>query len=278
MNARHWAICTILATVLANTGCITPCHKGYEQALKHGAECDLPVACRGQVYVFMMHGLTPTTHCGLNSLRLKLAENGFAKIGMGELCHANWVKTEIDTIRACEPEARFVLVGYDLGGGAAVSVARELQAKGIAVEAVVLLDPLGCPKETCGVPTLLITSGKTSVRTPHSSRIVVPDSTHFSLPAHATTVAAITDLLREIAAHNCAPETETITEWSYPHAPEMRATPSATNTKNASQWNFLADRPNTTRPIQTHLGTHTAASSAQPAAPATHAGPVVIKP
>jgi pimeloyl-ACP methyl ester carboxylesterase len=212
---------------------------------------------------------------------MKLAENGFAKIGMGELCHANWVKTEIDNIRACEPEARFVLVGYDLGGGAAVSVARDLHGKGVPVEAVVLLDPLGCPKETCGVPTLLITSGKTSVRTPHSSRIVVTDSTHFSLPAHATTVAIITDLLREIAVNNCEPETDTITEWSYPHAPEMRGTPNANNakkTKNASQWNFLADRPGTTRPIQTQTGTHTTVYSAQPAAPATHAGPVVIKP
>jgi hypothetical protein len=248
MRGQRWVLGAVLATLVANAGCVACCHKTYETAWRGGAECDIPVPCRGQVYVFMIHGVTPSTECGLEALRLKLGEAGFCKVGVGELVHCGWVQGEIKRIRKCEPEARFVLVGYDLGGPAAVSVAHDLSLSGVPVEAVVLIAPMGkTVTETCEVRTLLIAGGGSACRTPHTEAIVVPDANHWTLPAHPVTVAVVTGLLREIAVANCHLTSEPILEWSYPHAPPMRPEVVAA----PGPWNFLADHHTTPHAIGT---------------------------
>ena len=275
MIRQRWILGAIVAVVLANAGCVTCCHKSHQKAWEHGAECDLPAPCRGQVYVFLIHGLTPSCDCGLNALRMKLAENGFAKIGVGELASAPCVAKEIKSIQKCEPEARFVLVGYDFGGAAAVSLARDLNAQCVPVEAVVLLDPLGCG-EPCGLRTLLITSGTTS-KVPYTNRLVVSDATHYKLPAHPRTVEAITGLLSEIATNGYQEGSEQVWEWSYKHAPEMRATPKS---KVGPDWKFLADTSEIPPAITARVVTESQSTIPTPAAPSnsTSAGPVLIKP
>ncbi|WP_157506535.1 thioesterase domain-containing protein [Gemmata obscuriglobus] len=267
-----WFSCGLLATALALAGCTLPCHKGYEKALENGVQCELPTPCRNRVHLFMVHGLTPSTHTGLNALRLQLGENGFAKVGIGEFYHAWWVKSEIECIRKNDPDARFVLLGYDYGAGVALSLARDLTAKGAAVDAVVLLDPKGCAPEPCGVHTLLITNGMCTERVPHSARVMVPDATHFTLPAHPTTVAAVADLLRNIAERHCEPEIEEVPVWSYPNAPEPHSVAPVRGTP--PEWNFLADRAGPTRAIGTQTATRPVA---KPPAVATTA-PVPVSP
>lgn len=252
MSTRGWAVCAIVVAGLANTGCVTQCHKSYEKSWEHCGGCDIPPRCRGQVYVFMMHGLTPSTDCGLEALRVKLGECGFAKVGTGELCHARWVKDEIGCILQHDPDARFVLVGYDYGAATAVALARDLTAKDAAVHAVVLLDPLGCGTAPTGVPTLLITTATAPATAPHSERVVVPDATHFGLPTHPATVSALTALLKDVALRNCVPPIEMVPGWNYPDAPEMR--PDVTG-KVPDEWNFLADRPGAVPPIGTRVVT-----------------------
>jgi hypothetical protein len=270
MSGQRWVIAAVLAIALANTGCVTCCHKTHEAAYKTGPECELPTPCRGQVYVFLIHGLTPTTGCGLEMLRTKLAENGFAKVGVGELGSGLCIEHEIKNIRACEPDARFVLVGYDLGGASAVALARHLSTKCVPIEAVVLLDPLNCGAP-CGLRTLLITSGKTTSSVPYTDRVIVPDVGHHKLPAHPTTVAAITELLKEIATQNYQPVDASVPAWSYRHAPEMRPTMVA----KGGPWDFLADRGDSPDPIGTRV---TTTPIAAPVPVANSAGPVVIKP
>ena len=269
MTAKSWGIAAVLATVLANAGCVSCCHKSYQKALERGAECDIPTPCRNQVYVFMIHGVTPTTDCGLSALRVKLAEGGFAKVGVGELASALEIVCEVKKIRACEPDARFVFVGYDVGGAAAVCLARDLGKKGVPVDAVVVLDPSACG-EPSGVRTLLVTSGKTTSTVAHSEHVVVPEASHFRLPAHPTTVAAITELLKDVATHNWQPTGDPVPEWSYPHAPEMQPTAA----RSGDEWDFLSDRPG---PVPA-IGTRTVSRPvATPAPVSTFAGPVVIK-
>lgn len=268
MRGQRWLIGAVLAIAVANTGCVTCCHKGYQKALEHAPDSELSTPCRNEMYVFLINGLTPPTHCGLDALRMKLAENGFAKVGIADLAGGLCVEHEIKKIRACEPEAQFVLVGYDLGAAVAVCTARDLTAKGIPVEALVLLDPVGC-KDVSGVPTLLITSGKGACATPHSQRLVVPEAGHFGLPAHPTTVAVLVDLLRTIAMNSYEPTGDPVPEWSYKYAPEMR--PPVTGRWDA-EWDFLADH-GPTRPI----GTTVAAQPRLPAPPSTSAGAVLIR-
>lgn len=246
MSKRGWAACVLLATVFADTGCVSCGHKCAQKAWQNGAECDIPTPCRARVHVFMMHGLTPSTDGGLNALRLKLAESGFAKVGLGEMYGAAWVKSEIECIRFNDPDARFVLLGYDCGAVTATSLARDLSATGVPVDAVVLLDPVGGRAEPCGARTLVITSARAVVSSPDSERLIVPDASHFGLPAHPVTVSTVTALLKEIAWQNCTPPVELEPEWTYPHAPEHQP---AVRRPLPAEWNFLADHPGPTLPI-----------------------------
>ncbi|HEY1189698.1 MAG TPA: hypothetical protein VGE74_18770 [Gemmata sp.] len=268
MLRRTWVGCGFLAVALAISGCVVPCHKGYQKSLEHGADCPLPTTCRNRVHVFMIHGLTPSTDRGLNALRLKLGENGFPMVGTGEMCHWWWVKNEIECIRQNDSAARFVLIGYDYGAAVATGLARDLRAKNINVDAVVLLDPKGCGPDPCGVNTLMIVNGRSTACAPHSARVVVPDATHFGLPAHPTTVAVVTDLLSGIAFQTYEPEVEEIPVWSYPHAPEaVHLSPN----KTGAEWDFLADRTGPTRAIGVQMAAQPvnrpAAAAAVPAVP-----------
>jgi hypothetical protein len=275
MSGQRWVIGAIAALVLASTGCVSCADKCYRKAVQNAPECELPPPCRSHVYVYMIHGCTPTTSCGLEALQLKLSESGFAKIGVGELVCAPLMKYQIKDTLKCDPDAKFVLLGYDVGGAAAVFLARELSAKGVPVEAVVLLDPLACGAPS-GVRTLLITSGTTTSTVPYTDRLVVPDASHFKLPTHPQTLEAITELLKEIAWQNYQEPGDPVPMWSYPHAPEMHQPANGTHNP---EWNFLADTsetppginpPTATQPMQT-------LAPAVPSAPSTAAGPVLIK-
>jgi pimeloyl-ACP methyl ester carboxylesterase len=257
----------------------------YQNAVRHAPECELPPECRGHLYVYMVHGLTPTTDSGLEALQLKLSECGFPKVGVGELSSAPLVWYDIRQTLKCDPDARFVLLGYDLGGAAAVCLARDLSARGVPVDAVVLLDPVAC-RQPGGIPTLVVSSGAMPATLPPGfetadqtgaaapvTRVVVPDSGHFKLPAHPQTVAAVLGLLKEIAAQHYREPADPIAAWSYRHAPEMQATPGGAR---LPEWNFLADSGEMPAAIAAPAALPTARTAA-PAAPSTSAGAVLLK-
>jgi hypothetical protein len=284
MNGKLWVAGAVLAIVLANTGCVSCCSKSYGKAWNCAPDCELPTHCRGNVYVFMVHGATPSTDCGLEALRAKLAECGFPKVGVGELAAAPCVWWEIKKIAKCEPDARFVLLGYDLGAPAAVCVARDLASKNIPVEAVVLLDPVGCG-ETRDLRTIVVASGSASYSTlPCMPRMTVYEANHFQLPAHPKTVAVVCGLLQEIAARDCKPGEDEIQEWNYPHAPEIHPLPMP----RGDDWDILADTgtplpintraTGTTPPVATPTATPATpqARTAAPIRPVTFAGAVAL--
>lgn len=271
MTRQVGLIGAVLATVLANTGCVSHCHRSHQKSWERGPDHELPAPCRGQVYVFMVHGLTPGGDCGLETLRLKLAESGFAKVGVAELGGSFCVAGEIARIRKCEPDAKFVLLGYDMGGAAAACVARDLNKQGVPVEALVLLNPVKCG-EPCGVRTLLITSGTTATTVPHTDRLVV-STTHMHLPAHPRTVGVILGLLSEIATRDFVETGDVLTEWSYQHAPEMRPVAAGEGGPHAD---LLADKPGTPSAIDTRVVVQPVEPAAPPAV-STSAGPVFIK-
>jgi hypothetical protein len=257
MVARYWAVLALAAVAALQTGCVSQCHKTHAAARERGPDCDLPAPCRNAVHVFLIDGLTPCGSCGLDKLRTELAANGFAKVGIGTAASGFCVQQEIEEIRGCDPEAKFVLVGFDVGGGAAAHTARSLAKKGIAVEALVLLDPVACGNE---VParTLLVSSGTRAATVPHSSRVAVTTA-HTKLPAHPTTVGVVTELLREVAVNGYV---------------EDAALPG--REPRGDGWDFLTDDRRTP-----------AALFAQPTAPAvqqpvqarnTSAGAVTIRP
>ena len=240
MSAKRWLTAAALAISANLSGCVSCDHAAHKSALDAGPQCDLPTCERQKVYVYMLNGLTPTGTCGLEGLRDQLAAHGFPKIGCGQVYHAGWVADEMKRVLAEDPDARFVLLGYDLGGAAAVKLAADSLKAGLPVDAVVLLDPMGKGGMTqTGVRTLLVTSGAGRSPVPHTESVSIPDVGHYRLPTHPQTVAVVCHLLNEIAAQQMHPEIETFPMWSYEHAPPPRVTP----IPGAVEWNLLSDRP-----------------------------------
>lgn len=274
MAARNWAVLALAAVAALQTGCVSYCHKTHAEAHKRGPDCEPPAACRNTVHVFLIDGLTPCGSCGLDKLRVELASNGFAKVGIGNAASGFCVVKEVEEIRACDPEAKFVLVGFDVGGGAAAHTARALAKKGIAVEALVLLDPVACGNEL-PARTLLVSSGKSQSTVPHTARVAVPDASHARLPAHPTTVAVVTDLLREVATTGFIEAGDTVPAWNYKYAPEMRPEVPV----RGDGWDFLADDRRTPPALLAPVA-QPAVVAKQPVPPAhgTSAGAVTIRP
>jgi pimeloyl-ACP methyl ester carboxylesterase len=272
MGARNWAVLALAAVAALQAGCVSQCHKTHAAARERGPDCDLPAPCRNTVHVFLIDGLAPTGSCGMDKLRTELAANGFAKVGIGSAASGFCVAKEIEEIRASDPEAKFVLVGYDVGGGAAAHTANALAKKGIAIEALVLLDPVACGNEL-PARTLLVSSGTRAALLPHTTRVAVPGASHAKLAGHPTTVAVVTDLLRELAASGYAEPGDPVPAWSYRHAPEMR--PQAE--PRGDGWDFLIDDRRAPAALRQPAPAPATAAAPIPAR-STSAGAVTIRP
>jgi hypothetical protein len=246
--------------------------KCYRKGIENAPECDLTLAYRKHLYVFMIHGVTPSTGCGLYELQYKLSESGFAKVALGEFASAPLLYFEIKDVLKRDPDAKFVLLGYDFGAAAVVVLARELSAKGVPIEALVLLDPIACGEPN--VRTLVITSGTTTSKVAGTERVSVPEAGHFKLPTHPGTAEAILELLKDVAVRTYQDPGDGVPAWSYKHAPPMHTAPGGSIDP---EWNFLADTTEVPPAINPRSGTAVAQPVGIPAAPSTSAGPVLIR-
>ena len=244
MTGKKWLAAVGVGVLLAGSGCVTCCHKAAKTTLEVGPACDVPLCDRQHVYVVMVNGATPAMPCGLEGLRDKLAEAGFAKVYCGQLYHALWFEWEMARVHECDPAARFVLVGYDFGGPVAAGMARAALAKGIPVDAVFLLDPVGkVQMGGCATRTILVRSGACPEASPHTESVAAAGANHFTLPTHPQTVASVCGVLKEVAVRVEHAEGYT-TEYGYDHAAPPRAV-SPPAGEVAPEWLFLYEKPGT---------------------------------
>jgi hypothetical protein len=245
MTGKRWLVAAGVAVLLAGSGsgCATCCHQACKPVLNAGPTCELPIGERQKVYAVLVNGLTPDCGTGLGGLRDKLAEHGFAKVYYGQLCHALWMAQEMRRVHKEEPDARFVVVGYDLGGPVAARIARDAVDDGLTVDALILLDPTG-KQETigCRLRTILVCSGGGVTTLPHTETFSVPDAGHFSLPTNPATVGLMCDLMSESAGLLPTLLPTPTAEWSYEFAPPARSTPMPGPDDNPD-WHFLLDVP-----------------------------------
>ena len=226
-----------LGSLMAGSGCISCGHESCPKAVDAGPFCEAPQCDRKHVYTFLINGLTPTS-C-LDELRLKIAECGFEKVGSAELCHTWWVWREMNRIRACDAEARFVLVGYGFGCKSAVGLARDASTAGWPVDAVVLLDPAGVKEwDGCADRMLVIRSG----HGPESEggRCTRVACNHFALPKQVETADALAAVLAETASRVVHAPVDDVPMFWHPDAPAPRdyTLPEGTS----DEWRFLHDR------------------------------------
>jgi hypothetical protein len=237
MSRQHAIAIVGLGLLLGSTGCISCGHEACPKAIAAGPYLDTPLGDRRHVYTFLINGFTPST--ALEDLRCKLAERGFEKTYRGELCHAWWFWSEMKRLHKCDPEAKFVLVGYGFGCSPVAGMAQDAQAAGLPVDAVVFIDPAGV-KDMRGVAerTLIIRAGYDGGGDTGCLRVA--GCGHFSLPTCEKTVEAIAVVLTETAArvvHQPAAEEGIIWPSDAPPPRDFTLPPGVSD-----EWHFLHDR------------------------------------
>jgi len=104
------------------------------------------VASAASAHVYLIRGLNNVS-VGLDAIGARLAQQGVAASVYGDEA-AGTVASEAARAYAAGVHS-IILVGHSLGGGAAVSAARQLGASGVPVNLLILLDPVGA----AGVPS-----------------------------------------------------------------------------------------------------------------------------
>jgi hypothetical protein len=239
MTGQRWLLANVAAIVLASSGCMTCCHDGYHLAREVGPECELPTCQRNDVYVFAISSLNPISIVALDGLREQLNRQGFAKVATGQTIHTGWMAREMRRIRDTEPDAIFVIVGFESGRPAAVALADKVAAQGIPVSGVIVIGTEGtAPPSRQGLRVLAL--GKVEeMATANAEPVPVGNVASYGLATDARTVEAVGNLLKEIASTAPISVVAEVAEWSYPHAPPMRE---VGDPARDPEWSFLFDQ------------------------------------
>jgi hypothetical protein len=211
-SPRRWqkllGRCILTAGLAGNGGCLAFLHPVAAPPAPVQQTCrSLPRCCRSHVYVFLINGVDPL-HCGnLTGVRDYVQDLGFHKTYYGELHHLLWFKSEIRRIHQDDPQARFVLIGYCLGGKAVQCLAHETANDGLFIDLVVFLD---APAVSCearhrpanvGRVLSIRSSGLVGGRTLEGAEnLYLTDAKHWSAPTHEQTLATLAAALLEVAS------------------------------------------------------------------------------
>ena len=201
--------CAVLAAgLVGSTGCFHLRAPAAPQPDCTLACQELPRGCRNRVYVFLVNGLDPANCGNLTGLRDYLHELGFIKTYYGQVFHASHFAKEICRIRCEEPDARFVLIGFDIGANAIGALARSVAPDGVLIDLAVYLSG-SCLKDGAAdrpdnvVRALNIQGGgcldkERSLAA--AENIQLPGTSHYAPPTHPYTLEVLAHELAQVAA------------------------------------------------------------------------------
>ncbi len=243
MITERGLMAAVVAVSLGSAGCVNCSPVACQKlSIAAGPTCDTPQTGRQKVYVYLMDGLPVPFTRGLDGLRPELYARGYSKVASGTVLHSAWMAKEMKRTHADDPNARFVVVGYDHGAVSAARLASDVAGGGVPVDALVLLDPSGKTATASGVRTVVIRSGHKADQGAGAESVVLP-ATHFGLPSHEATVAKVCEILDESATRAWLeqPHPTEVVGWDYEHAPEPLAKPR--DVVAPAEWGFLNERP-----------------------------------
>lgn len=253
MTRQRGLFAVVALVLLGGTGCISCGHRGYHLARQAGTSCELPACQRNQVHVFAMSGLNPISVMALDALAEELNRQGFAKVATGQTIHAWWMAREMRRIREQEPDAVFVIVGFESAGPVAVRLAEKVAADGLPVGGVVVIDSEGrTAAPIAGIRALAIGNVQGMPASETVESIVVSDAASYGLATDTRTVTAVGRLLTDLAGTVPVPVVAEVTQWEYPYAPPMR--PPGEPARDPD-WLYMSDpqriasRPTTPTPV-----------------------------
>ncbi|HYH69341.1 MAG TPA: hypothetical protein VD866_31900 [Urbifossiella sp.] len=240
MTRVRWALLTAMATLAGGGGCVSCAAHSARANWEAGPACPVPACERQHVYAVLVNGACPAGGCSLEGLRDGLTERGFVKTYYGQVVHVLWLASEMRTVARCDPAARFVVVGADIGAPVAARLARQAAADGLAVDALVLLDPvLMSSSAGCSVRTVLVTSGG-DCSAAHTERATVEGANRLTLPGHSGTIDFVCGLLTESAGRVELPAvvTEVIADPDTRQPRDLSPPPGL-----PGEWLFLHEQP-----------------------------------
>lgn len=201
MTRARYAVAAAVGLLAGGAGCVSCDTRAARANWESGPACPVPVCDRRHVYAVLVNGACPAGPTSLEGLRDILAARGYAKAYFGQVLHAPWLAHEMRAVAKCDPGARFVVVGADVGATVAAHLARSAAADGLNVDALVLIEPvMPAGSDGCPVRTVLVTRGEGPASAPHTERVVVPGATRFNLPGHAGTADVVAGLIAESAS------------------------------------------------------------------------------
>ena len=243
MKGKTWLLAVVAIVILTGPGCICCGNGSYSAAREVGADCTEPTSQRNQVYLFAVGGMNPASVAALGSLREELNRQGFAKVGTGQVVHEWWMARQMREIHSQEPEAVFVVLGSDSGCPTAARLAEKARSQGLPLAAVVFLDAEG--SATVGNPAFSVRTvalGRVVTRPFGVESVDLPDAGTYTLPTDPRVVAAVTQVLTEVAQATPPPTVEHVSDWWYQDAPPARP---LVELRDDHRWAFLFDAPGT---------------------------------
>ncbi len=187
-----------------SAGCTTCRHSAFQESLRPVEHVRVPAQARSKVYAFFMNGADLLELNGFSELQDGLICAGFPKIYYAQRADREWYYRELHRLHRDDPDARFLLVGYGSAADQIQELACRVSREGIALDAVVYIDPVGMKGDSMqNVPfrTVILKShhwrGAPRLKAPES--ITVNNVGHISLPTHPATVQTLVDLMTESA-------------------------------------------------------------------------------
>ena len=203
MSAKPWLVLAILAVSVAGSGCVTCQYGAHARSVEACHASPIPTPIRQHVYLFMMNGYDLLDLAGLSTLRDGVIEAGFPKVYFAQRADRRWFEYEIRRVSLEDPNARFVVLGMGAAADQVVPLVVGAVADGLAVDGLILLDPIGCPPiPELPVPTLTLLSRHWANRaagSPGETRLEF-DVSHLGLPKAMSTLATVLDQLSESAS------------------------------------------------------------------------------
>jgi hypothetical protein len=238
----------LLAGLIGSPGCFRHLHPVEPPPPPCVEACqEIPKCCRDHVYIFLVQGIDFVDCANLKGLRCYLNQLGFKQTFECQLYHGPCIEREMAVIHRCDPDARFVLIGFSFGANEVRDIAHHVRAAGIGIDLLVYLGgntlancPYDRPVNACQVLNILargcIWNGATL---DHAVNVHEPDVGHFGTPTHPHTLELLTCELLALAGSvpyyvpEVAPLPELIEE-----APTPRPVPPEAP-RERDEWDFL---------------------------------------
>lgn len=204
----------LLAALVAGPGCMCLNPKRIDLAPECTTDCaEIPCACRGKVYVFLMTGFDFFDSDRITDFRNALIQAGFTKVYAGQGFHDTFFAAEMNRLARTEPDAKFVVVGFSSGADFAVSLAESVSRYGIPIALLASVDPhwwSSAPAERpANVEQVMHIHGEPWLfagRMSAGADVQIPESYPSNITAHPLTVEQVARSLAGIAGTLPRPE------------------------------------------------------------------------